>query len=87
MTLQELSKKVQVGLLWGGKFRVDIMYRPNRYKHWYMNQYYLLGCKNVAAYKAIRAWQKGRYNRDEHVYTPKQAYQALWAEVKRENNL
>ena len=86
MTLQELSKKVRVGLLSRVGFRVDIEYGCKQ-RVWYMNQYYLLRCKNVAAYKAIRAWQKGRYNRDEHTYTPKQAYQALWAEVKQKNNL
>ena len=86
MTLQELSKKVRVGLLSRVGFRVDIEY-GRKQRVWYMNQYYLLRCKNVAAYKAIRAWREGRYNRNEHVYTPKQAYQALWDECKAFNGL
>lgn len=86
MTLEQLQSRVRVGLKHRDSFRVDIEY-GRKQRVWYMNQYYLLRCKNVAAYNAIKAWQDGRYKREDHTYTPKQAYQALWDECKAFNAL
>lgn len=87
MTLEQLQSKVRVGLKHRDSFRVDIQYRPNKHDNYWLNWYYLLRCKNVAAYNAIKAWQDGRYKREDHAYTPKQAYQALWDECKAFNAL
>lgn len=76
MTLNELKNKIDVDTCLMGQFKVTINYRGKDYT-----------CKsnNTQAYDAIRAWK-----RDEIPawgYTPKQAYESLWSECKRKNEL
>lgn len=79
MTLQQLSDKIDLGICLHGQFNVTIRYRGGEYR-----------CKsnNTLAYDRIKG--SDDWNSDKEIqcgYTLKQAYQALWDECKRENDI
>lgn len=78
MTLQELASKTQIGICLSGSFSVIITFRGKTYEH---------VSHNTLAYDAIHDWKRDSDDPDYCSYTPKQAYTALWDEVKRVNNL
>lgn len=78
MTLKELTNKVAIGPCLGGSFVVEIDYRGKRYD---------CPCYNTLAYDAISDWKRGCYERSNHHYTPREAYQSLYDFCKMKNNL
>ena len=77
MTLKELKNKVSIGCCTHGAFNVTITYRGREYT---------CVSNNTLAYDVIRAFLKWD-DRKGASYTPTQAYQALYDEVKYFNNL
>lgn len=78
MTLSELKNKVELGTCANGHFNVTIMYRGKKYT---------CTSTDTLAYDAARAWLKEDDTLGTSYYTPKQAYQALYDEVKSYHNL
>lgn len=78
MTLSELKNKVEIGTCVNGHFKVTIMYRGKKYT---------CTSTDTLAYDVARAWLKEDDTLGTSYYTPKQAYQALYDEVKSYHNL
>ena len=78
MTLKELKNKVSIGCCTRGAFNVTITYRGKEFS---------CSSTDTRAYDVARAWLKEDDTLGSSYYTPKQAYQALYDEVKRHFNL
>ena len=79
MTTYELKANVRVGTCLSGQFEVEIFHRGKSYT---------CSSNNTLAYDRIDGSDDWNSDREVHCgYTVRQAYQALYIECKKKNNL